>query len=155
MTCDDITPFISAYVDNELKGRERLDLICHLEICDKCRLEMVETDKAKTLLESQPSRAMPSLLRNRIEQDMDEEDNRISQKTFDLRDFVLPKLRWAFAGGAMAIALVAGLAYFQKEETVPLQRLLMEHVKSSRRLLDTHRFTVAAAPYQPVIARED
>jgi len=59
-----------------------------------------------------------------------------------------PKL--AVAGAAAAAVFFALTALRPEPPTVPLSRLLAEHVRSSRKSADIRRGILAAAPYETV-----
>jgi mycothiol system anti-sigma-R factor len=40
MTCDDFSPFIGTYLDEEFDARERAEMEAHLSVCDGCRKQV-------------------------------------------------------------------------------------------------------------------
>ncbi|HEY0868666.1 MAG TPA: zf-HC2 domain-containing protein, partial [Fimbriimonas sp.] len=50
MTCRNIQPLLSAYLDRELGGDEMLDIRSHLRDCEECRFELENLVNLKRLL---------------------------------------------------------------------------------------------------------
>lgn len=50
--CTDISVALSAYLDNELSEKKGQDIKAHLEICDKCRIELDELRKTELMLKN-------------------------------------------------------------------------------------------------------
>lgn len=54
--CDALEPLHSAWVDGELRGRERDELASHLQRCARCRTAITELRVTQTMLRSLPAR---------------------------------------------------------------------------------------------------
>lgn len=54
--CDSLEPLHSAWVDGELRGRERTRLAEHLQQCPRCRAAIAELRVTRTMLRSLPVR---------------------------------------------------------------------------------------------------
>ena len=54
--CDALEPLHSAWVDGELRGRERSRLAAHLQRCGRCRAAISELRVTSTMLRSLPTR---------------------------------------------------------------------------------------------------
>ncbi|MFH1724321.1 MAG: zf-HC2 domain-containing protein [Elusimicrobiota bacterium] len=150
MSCEKYAEAVSSYVDGELEPGERLDLATHLARCSGCMADLVETERAKALVSAETPRKMPEALRSRIGSMIDEESAAVEPLWRRLWSPIPRHPRWALAGAAAAAAALAiglGSLRTEKPTTVPLDRLLAEHVRSSRKSVDIHRGILAAAPY--------
>ena len=54
--CETLEPLHSAWVDGELRGRERARLGAHLQECSRCRASIAELRVTRTMLRSLPAR---------------------------------------------------------------------------------------------------
>ena len=54
--CDSLEPLHSAWVDGELRGRERTHLAEHLQQCPRCRASIAELRVTRNMLRSLPAR---------------------------------------------------------------------------------------------------
>lgn len=54
--CDALEPLHSAWVDGELRGRERSHLAAHLQRCGRCRAAIAELRVTQSMLRSLPAR---------------------------------------------------------------------------------------------------
>jgi anti-sigma factor RsiW len=131
MTCDKAAELLSAYVDSQLDAAERGSLVSHLEGCHGCRREWVGLERARTL-SVQSAHSMPLALRASIQRSIDELVPETAAPEAGWRGL----LRWpsmipAPAWAVLAAVLTAGATAYgllPKEEPVPLDRLLTEHV---------------------------
>jgi anti-sigma factor RsiW len=101
---------LEAYLDGELDAAGAAEIESHLETCNDCRKAKAEIETLRTALRGKATyhRADPQL-RARIRASLDKE----MPRTAVIRRF--PRARAAFAGaagGAMATALAASLAFF-------------------------------------------
>lgn len=147
MTCEQAAELLSAYVDGELNRSERGELVGHLESCLACRREWVAAERARAL-SSGAAPAMPTVLRARIERSIDEWVGEGAPSAWTWRE----ALRWpalvpAPAWAVVATALTAGIAAYSlypREEPVPLDRLLSEHVLTDQQTWAAGRGWMAA-----------
>jgi anti-sigma factor RsiW len=131
MNCDKAAELLSAYVDGQLDAAERGSLVSHLEGCHGCRREWVGLERARTL-SVQAAHSMPLTLRASIQRSIDALAPEAPAQEAAWRGL----LRWpsmipAPAWAVLAAVLTAGGAAYvllPKEEPVPLDRLLAEHV---------------------------
>ena len=54
--CESVEPLHSAWVDGELRGRERARLAAHLQQCTRCRAAIAELRVTRSMLRSLPAR---------------------------------------------------------------------------------------------------
>ena len=110
MTCEDLSIYLSAYLDDELELRESLRLERHLDECLDCR-QLQETQMALRSalrdpgLYARPSAEFANRIRSAVRRQARQEARQNSTWFDSLR---LPSWRWVAATAALAIAVAAG-----------------------------------------------
>jgi hypothetical protein len=66
MSCETIKANIPSLLTEELPADERNRLLCHIEECDSCRLEMVELENAWTLMDQWETQDPSSTIKTRV-----------------------------------------------------------------------------------------
>ncbi len=107
LNCDDITPFIDAYLDGEFEERECAEFEAHLSHCEECRAEFDFQRKFKRQLkQSLAETKAPESLRGNIMALLEEEATQ--QQAEQTRQTRHSRLRTAgFLGAPLAAALAA------------------------------------------------
>jgi anti-sigma factor RsiW len=119
MTCRDIEPLITAYVDGESASADKLLVTSHLDACAPCRLHAERQAAARTVLRARASHLnappAPAALRARCRPAMAPAPRRA----------MLP---WALAASVIAAAVVL-VTLTTKSTTVLAAQLTVDHLK--------------------------
>ncbi|MBI4063419.1 MAG: zf-HC2 domain-containing protein [Elusimicrobia bacterium] len=155
MNCNEAGNLLSAYLDGDLGRSETKDLQAHLGECLGCAKELEGLGQAKSLLQGEPSFAMPPNLRRSLIQ---EARQRLAFRPSGIlpRFISRPALavartrKLAIAFSFAGVVLVFGLWLYKDrsgQEAVPLDLFLAEHTRSVSRVTLARRTVAAASPY--------
>jgi anti-sigma factor RsiW len=116
---DDYNVLIQLFIDDELKGQEREDLISHLKDCASCQEELEEAKAFSARVRgARPQVETPPALREKILSLMSDPTNQaISNPLIKIRFVVRPPWR-SLAAAAMLLIAVAGvlsISYLRRE----------------------------------------
>ncbi|MBI2070243.1 MAG: zf-HC2 domain-containing protein [Elusimicrobia bacterium] len=145
MNCNEAGNLLCAYLDRDLGSAETKALEAHLGECFGCAKELESLRQAKSLLQGEPSFAMPPDLRRSLIQEA-------RQRLASRPSGILPRfiLRPAIAFSFVGVVLAFGLWLYKDrggKEAVPLDLFLAEHTRSVSRATLARRTVAAASPY--------
>ncbi len=109
MRCEDVREIISLYIDNELNGEERNEIIEHLQSCEECNREYEDLLTIKRLLSETPEIELPSNFKEELHKKLVEsvlqEENKANENN-DVIDFGKrvnkKRLNWKVLSGVAA-----------------------------------------------------
>jgi hypothetical protein len=107
--CEKFVPMLDAFVDNELEGSEKEQVVLHLAACDDCTRQVKEIEALKVSLSSLPRRQMKFDLADNF----DEVLSRSSSAQSEPPSNVVPlrsKRKWLVASATAAAAVVIAIA---------------------------------------------
>lgn len=107
--CEKFVPMLDAFVDNELEGSEKEQVVLHLAACDDCTRQVKEIEALKVSLSSLPRRQMKFDLADNF----DEVLSRSSSAQSESPGNVVPlprKRKWLVASATAAAAVVIAIA---------------------------------------------
>ena len=145
-TCRTAAPLVTAYIDGELVGDERLAFEDHLAVCPDCRLRLDEERVVVAAVRgSLPLYGAPAPLRERVE--------RMLERTRSSRRPI--HWTWAAAGAVAALAIVSGAAVLAGRTLAP-SRAQPTAAEFAAMAVDTHlRYARRQLPLEVISDRPE
>ena len=107
--CETFVPMLDAFVDNELDGSEKEQVLVHVQSCDDCKRHVKEIEALKTSLSALPRRKMTIDLADNFDQILTKESAPAPTKPSN----VVPlsgKRRWIVGVASAAAVVVIAIA---------------------------------------------
>jgi len=136
MTCKKLRNKLSAYLDGELKNREKRKVQSHLRQCQVCREQLGQLQKIAILMQNLPSQKAPTDLEARILKKTILDQGKLEKKLIDVRvlwQIFRPGLQKAFVGAAVLVVIVGCCLYlwnFSSPPEIPINYFEKEYVHS-------------------------
>ncbi|MCU1252756.1 MAG: hypothetical protein JWQ49_5785 [Edaphobacter sp.] len=119
MRNDDYSIMIQLFIDDELKGQEREDLISHLNDCARCQEELEEAKAFSARVRgARPQVEAPQALREKILSHMSDPTNRATSDPPAQKRFAVRPYRWPLAAAAtflVAVSSVLSISHLRRE----------------------------------------
>ena len=107
MNCKSVQAYLSAYLDGELNGTERLDIRQHLHECSECQAEEQQLKVLKQMLRGLPTYTPSEDFEERLVKNVVQVQEQKRTSRFSLG------LDWRFVAGFAATAALATFAMLQ------------------------------------------